>query len=74
MSGAKKGCWYWLYSAGDLAKIAGESGSWSATKADTAEPNPQQAAADDVPIVFHATATGGNLFWRAKATSTETGN
>ena len=73
VSGAVKDCWYWLYGTDDLAEVAGESDSWTATTAVTTEPNPQQATADG-DIVFHATATGGNLFWRAKATATETGN
>ena len=73
ISGAVEGCWYWLYGTNDLSDITGESDSWTAATAVTTEPNPQQAAADG-DIVFHATATGDNRFWRAKATSTETGN
>ena len=71
VSGAVKDCWYWLYAADNLTAFSGET--WTAGKATTVESNPQQAAADGT-IVFHATATGSPCFWRAKATSTETGN
>ena len=73
VSGAVKDCWYWLYSTDDLANVAGTSDAWTATKAATVEDNPQQAA-EDGDIVFHAEAVGSALFWRAKATSTESGD
>ncbi len=73
VSGAVKDCWYWLYSTDDLANVAGTSDAWTATKAATVEDNPQQAA-EDGDIVFHAEAAGSALFWRAKATSTESGD
>ena len=70
-----KDCWYWLYATGDLSEIAGDSSAaWKAEKATTTEANPQQATADDGEIVFHATATGPNMFWRAKVTATEDGD
>ncbi len=70
-----KDCWYWLYATSDLSEIAGDSSAaWKAEKATTTEANPQQATADDGEIVFHATATGANMFWRAKVTATEDGD
>ena len=70
VSGAVKGCWYWLYAADDLAALSGDP--WTAAKATTAEANPQQAAANG-NVVFTVTSTGAKCFWRAKATATEDG-
>ena len=73
VTGAVKGCWYWLYETDDLADYAGDEATWKAVAgpAATDEDNPQQAAADG-DIVFHVT-TGADaqLFWRVRATSTE---
>lgn len=69
VSGAVKGCWYWLYSSDDPSALSGGGASWSASKAATSEANPQQAA-ENGNIVFNADAAGGSLFWRARATGT----
>ena len=71
IDGAVKGCWYWLYGSNDLTAFSGTT--WTASKAVTDEANPQQATANG-EVVFHATANGDSHFWRAKASSTETGN
>jgi hypothetical protein len=72
VEGAVKGCWYWLYETDDLTDFAGDEATWTvvAGLADTDEDNPQQATADG-DIVFHVTAGDEQLFWRARATSTE---
>ena len=75
VEGAVKGCWYWLYETDDLADFAGDEASWTAAVglANTEENNPQQAM-EDGDIVFHVTAGGSTLFWRARATSKEDGD
>jgi len=75
VDGAVADCWYWLYATDDLADFAGDEAAWTASAglAATAEDNPQQATADG-EIVFHATTGGAQLFWRARATSTEDGD
>ena len=73
VSGVVKGCWYWLYATDDLAAVSGAESAWTAGKAITTEANPLQATADG-SVVFHATSSDVKCFWRAKATSTETGN
>ena len=73
VEGAVKDCWYWLYETDDLADFAGDEATWTEAVglADTEEDNPQQATADG-DIVFHVTAgDDAQLFWRARATSTE---
>ena len=73
VSNGVKGCWYWLYSSDDLSGLAGVSGQWSAGLANVDGPNPQQAT-EDGDVVFKATASEGKMFWRAKATATESGD
>ena len=76
VEGAVKDCWYWLYETDDLADFAGDEAIWTAAVglADTEEDNPQQAT-EDGDIVFRVTTDNdAQLFWRARATSTEDGN
>lgn len=76
VEGAVKDCWYWLYETDDLADFAGDEATWTAAVglADTEEDNPQQAT-EDGDIVFRVTTDNdAQLFWRARATSTEDGN
>ena len=75
VSGAVKGCWYWLYETDDLLDFAGDVATWTtvASLAATEEDNPQQAE-EDGDIVFHAAGGETALFWRAAATSKEDGD
>ena len=65
VEGAVKGCWYTLYAADDISKLAGSSDSWTANKVET-----KQAAADGESIVFKMTPTANAQFWRVKASGT----
>ena len=71
VSGAKKGCWYWLYAADDLTAMSGDSSTWTASLVKKI-----QATDESGVIVFSGVEAGaaGHRFWRAKATSTEDGN
>ena len=65
VEGAVKGCWYTLYAADDISKLAGSSDSWTAEKVETV-----QATADGESIVFKMTPTANAQFWRVKASGT----
>ena len=65
VEGAVKGCWYTLYAADDISKLAGSSESWRANKVETV-----QATADGESIVFKMTPTANAQFWRVKASGT----
>ena len=65
VEGAVKGCWYTLYAADDISKLAGSSESWRANKVET-----KQATADGESIVFKMTPTANAQFWRVKASGT----
>ena len=66
VSGAVKDCWYWLYAADDLSKVAGSADNWTAPLAETTESNPQKATANG-NVVFHTSVDAAKCFWRAKA-------
>ena len=67
VEGAIKGCFYTLYAADDISKLAGPSNEWSAGKAETLGDNPLQATEDGEIIVFKMAPTASAQFWRVKA-------
>jgi hypothetical protein len=65
VEGAVKGCFYTLYAADDISKLAGQSDSWTADKVET-----KQAAEDGESIVFNVAPDANAQFWRVKASGT----
>ena len=66
VEGAIKGCWYTLYAADDISKLAGASDTWTADEVES-----KQASADGESIVFKMTPTANAQFWRVKASGTK---